>query len=255
MKKYFYILASTFIFLATTLSYAARPFVTEDASTPDQFQLDASLWLKAQSSSSDTTVSQFLFLGLGVTDWLQISGTSGRGYDFDNEEQTLSNPSLQTKIAIWNKSDQSLLALVSGLNLRNGKGQGLHEDANSYYILLSLQQTLINEWVYFNINLGRRFINERYKNTYNHTYWGFKIDTKLPMEHLRFSLEAYRGDLFQAVVPHISYQAGFSYLLSEMIQFDLLVGTQREINSQGIKTRKYETWGIFGVRILFDIFK
>jgi hypothetical protein len=251
----FILFFSIFIATSTTICLSARPFVTEEAFTADSFQLDVALWIKAENPGETMTLGQNLFLGIGITDWLQISGASGRGYDFDTNEQTFTNPSFQVKALLLSEREAFLpgLALISGVNFRSGKGEAWYDDASSYYTLLALHRSFFQEHLNLHVNLGRRFVNERYKNTYDHIYWGVKLDTVLVPQHLIFSAEAFRGDLFRAIVPHITYQTGLSWLLTDKVHLDFLLGAQREVDREGIKTRRYDTWGICGVRVLFDM--
>jgi hypothetical protein len=96
---YFKVLKIILIFLSffilPTRSFAFRPFITEDANTAQQFQLDTAFWLNALKTNNNSSLSQFTYVGIGLTDWLEVAGASGSGYDFSENERTSSNPTLK----------------------------------------------------------------------------------------------------------------------------------------------------------------
>lgn len=247
VSLYFY----PYIFFSSKVALAGRPFVTEDGSTLSQYQFDAAVWGKTLHSDAGTSIAQFTRLGLGITDYLEVHAASARGYDFDKGKTTSSNPSFELKVKLLDNENLPLLALVSGANLRHGQQGSLHQDANSYYVLMALSKSFFKEKLSLNANIGKRFIHERYKNNDSHTYWGFSLETPIYKDKIKYTLELYRGDLYSAIVPQSSLQNGLSYLLSESIRFDLILGTQRRINSLGIKTRSHDIWGILGVNVKF----
>jgi hypothetical protein len=245
------------LFIFPHRAHAIRPFVTEEARTADTFQFDAAAWIKGTHSNFKDSIGQFLFVGVGLTDWLQISGASGRGYDFNNGEQTVSNPSIQGKLLFWDPFQNGIpgLALIAGVNLRTGRGDAYYDDATSYYYLTSLTSRFFDDWLEISANLGKRYVNERYQSTFEKNYWAISGNVGVFNKDYRLILEAFSGDPYHALVPSVTYQAGGRYHFSETVQFDLLFGIQSEFDKDRIRTGRRETWSTLGIRVLFEPFK
>jgi len=241
-----------FIITLPKLTWAVRPFVTDDARIIDVRQLEVETWTEFQRSKHETTIGQHIMAGYTFNSWFELIAGSGVGHDHKNNEFAVANPVIQPKFLLWQAKENGIpgLALASGLTMRSGTG-AYYEEAMGYYFMALATTRLFKDWLQIHLNLGKKYADVKNEQNVNKDYWGLGIDVGIYHIDYRIIAEAYAGDPFEALGPRVSYQAGFRWLKSDFINYDLTFGMQREVENRSHAGRN-EYWVQIGIRLLFD---
>ncbi len=242
-------------FVPTTTAFAVRPFVTDDARIIDYGQLEVEHWLEFGRRPGDTMYAYNFMGGASFTDWFELIVGTGVGVDTeDGRRLSIINPVIQPKILFLKAEEDGRpgLAAATGVLLPYGKGS-LNDRGWGGYGLLLATTRLFDDWLLLHLNLGATYTDDLGFGADWRPYWGFGFDLGLLREDFRLIGEVYSGDPLDLEKPRWSTQAGFRWLKSDYVNWDLTFGMQPHLEDHR-RAGGHEYWAQIGLRLLFDVF-
>lgn len=226
-----------FSILPVFSSFAALPFVTDDAGTANKNQLLLEAFSegwhlpqKGENKSANLS-GNYLGLSYGISNNLELAIGGLAGYDFSDNSAALSNPIFQAKTVVFEPSKKEIptVALSFGYANRNGSGQ-YYDTANNSYALVIATSKFFDDRLVIHVNSGPKasFDLDTNKNLYR-LQLGVAADFALLRDDVRGIVESFNG------APNSprdspgyfhSYQAGFRWLKSDITAFHILYGSQ-----------------------------
>lgn len=265
MKKIFPHLVSILLLIPTT-TFAALPFVTDDAAVSNKNQLLLETYTeswhlpqKADSASADL-LGQYLGFSYGVLKNLEVSTGAMSAYDLHEHDASFSNPFLQIK-SVVSRSKKVDVATSFGYVNKNGRGQYYDTATNSYLMAIATAK-FFDEDLIIHVNSGGKAscnIDEQ-KNLYR-LQLGIGVDAALIGKDVRLIAESYNGapnSPRDSLGFFHSYQFGFKFVKSADASFNILYGSQPTFmgyDANNDMTYRRTSWIQFGFRKAFgDVF-
>lgn len=254
-----------FVFLANPIaSFAALPFVTDDAAiaNPNQLLIEAftETWKLPQKGDSEKTrmYGQYLGFSYGVAKNLEMTIGGLAGYDTKLKSAAYMNPVVQMKTIalspnLKNPAIPSIAISTAYVN-NNGRGQ-YYDKATNYYLMGIATSKFFDDGLIMHVNYGpKASVNIPGHNSYTRMHLGVAADAAFFSKDVRLFVEGFNGapnsprdspGLFH------SYQAGFKFIAPNAWGFHILYGNQPTFNgydeSAGM-THRRTSWIQFGVR-------
>ncbi len=266
-KKFSYIFFCFLLFIPIH-TFAALPFVTDDAgiANPNQLLIEAftETWKLPQKGSSEKTrmYGQYLGLSYGVTKNLEMAVGGLVGYDSKLKSASYMNPVFQMKTVALrpNLKNPAIpsIALSAGYVNNNGRGQ-YYDPATNYYLMGIATSRFFNDDLIMHVNFGPKAsvnIAGNHKS-YTRMQLGVAIDAALFRKDVRLFVEGFNG------APNSprdspgffhSYQAGFKFIAPNAWGFHILYGNQPTFKGYEGDNMTYRrtSWVQFGVRKAID---
>lgn len=231
-------------------AFAVRPFVTDDARIAARGQLEGETWLELSRPGGRVLPVYNALFNLEVLEWLELSVSSGLGWDIDNK-LTLANPSVQTKLLfVRPESDRHPgAALVMGMLFPMGRGSAASDHAG-LYVIAPVTLSLFDENLQIHANLGWLAAALPDGSLEHRPFWGVGGDVALGRPDIRAIAESFAGDPTDALGPTLGFQVGARWLASDYVNIDLAVrATPHEGRADG-----FDTSVQVGLRFLIDAF-
>ena len=229
------------IFLAlltlATPSFAALPFVTDDAATANKNQLVLEEFTeqwhlpKKNEEKAGNLVGQYVGLSYGLLKKLELGAGGLAAYDFSNQSLAVMNPILQLKLVIFQPQNPAVPAFAISAGYVNNNGQGQYYDnATNYYLIGIFTTHLFDDNLIVHINAGPKASYDLpIGGNLQRIQLGVAVDVALFRKDIRLFAESYNG------TPNSprdspgffhSYQTGFKWIKSSSLAFNILYGTQ-----------------------------
>lgn len=268
IKKFSYIFCFALVINPIT-SFAALPFVTDDAAIadPNQLLIEAfsEIWhlpKKANNESSNLS-GNYVGLGYGAAKNLEVTIGGLAGYDFGDHSASFMNPILQLKSVVFRSEDKRIpsFAISGGYVHNSGSGQ-YYDPATNAYLMAIATSKFFDDDLIIHVNSGPKTSYDlaTRQNLYR-LQLGVAFDLALSRKDVRFIAESYNG------TPNSprdspgffhSYQAGFRWLKSGDLAFHVLYGSQPTFagyDSDNSMTYRRTSWVQFGIRkAIGDVF-
>lgn len=201
-----YLILFIYFILTNTISFAARPLITDDATTTDAGQCQIESWMQKNYHSDEF----WALPNCGITDDLDM--TIGAGYSNTGKTDYL----FQIKHILKPLTTSGFgVGLVMGAVAHPEITRNANQMAN-YYAYVPLSSSLFNDKLFIHANLGWHY--DRDIKEHN-TTWGVAVETKL---NSRWSgvgeiYGDYRKDTF--------WQTGLRYsIILDIFQIDSSIG-------------------------------
>lgn len=268
MKKIFFC-SFLVLFIGSNSTFAALPFITDDAAVSDKNQLLLETYTeswhlpKKAGSTSANLLGQYFGFSYGAFKNFEVTTGAMSAYDFSEHRSSFSNPLLQIKSVISHseKSEIPDVAMSFGYVNKNGRGQYYDTATNSYLMALATTKFFDEDLIiHANSGLKASYNIDEQKKLYR-MQLGVGIDAALIGKDVRVLAESYNGSpnsprdspgFFH------SYQFGFKFVKSADASFNILYGSQPtfvgyDANNDMIHRRT--SWVQFGFRKAFgDVF-
>lgn len=150
----------------------------------------------------------------------------------------------------------SEVKFISGVALPTGKGVISTRNDNTSFIAMLRTPMRFNDGR-FNIEAeaGYKKIFVNGGTDIDRPHLGLTFDTALFDDDFRFRYMIYTGPFFEVDVPSLTNEVGVSYVHDETVTYDLLVGTQPELERNVEDSEHDEYWVYAGVRLAFESFE
>lgn len=267
MKKFLGIFCLFFLINSKT-SFAALPFVTDDASisNPNQVMIEmfSEIWHLPQKGEDKSLNLSGNYLGFsyGVNNYFEVTAGGLAAYDFSDNAASFANPILQLKTVVFRpKPDEKEIPSVAfsmGYVNKNGSGQYFDKATNLYFLGIATSR-FFDERLLVHVNAGPKASYDlETGRDFNRFQLGIAVDFAPMRKDFRVIAETYNG------TPNSprdspgffhSYQFGVRWLKSLDLAFHLLYGSQPafagydETNSM---TYRRSQWVQFGIRKSID---
>lgn len=255
--------------MSPTTSFAAIPFVTDDAAigSPNQLLIETFTenWrVPAKGgNASANLLGQYLGFSYGTTKNLEVTAGSLAAYDFSADSAAFMNPILQLKTLAFHSKKPEVPSIAISAAYVNKSGSGQYYDpATNAYLMAIATSKFFDDGLIIHVNSGPKASYDlpTRKNLYR-LHLGIALDFALLRQDLRFFTESYNGSpnspRDSSGYFH-SYQTGFKFLQSDKLSFHILYGNQPTFmgyDDNNVMTYKRTSWVQFGVRrIIDDIF-
>ncbi len=221
----------------STAAFAALPFVTDDAGVANRNQLlieeFTEVWHlpKKSHSESGKLLGQYLGLSYGLANNLEATVGGLAGHDFNEGSLAFMNPIIQLKSTIIRPKNVAIpaFAISAGYAAKTGRGQ-YYDNANNTYLIGIFTSHFFEDGLIIHVNTGPKasYNLPTGKNLYR-MQLGVALDIALMRKDFRLFIESYNGTpnsprdspgLFR------SYQAGFKWMKSDKLAFNILYGSQ-----------------------------
>jgi hypothetical protein len=226
-----------FFFLLAQSSFAALPFVTDDASISDPNQLSLETFVEnwripqKRQQESGNLVGSYLGGSLGVAKNLELTLGGLVGYNFQNGNLNVGNPIFQAKtMAYISKKDLRIpsIAIAVGYANRNGRDQYFDPANNGYFLGIATSKFFDGDFV-IHLNFGAKAsYNISNQSDFSRAHLGVAFDVALNKK-LRAIAESYNGapnSPRDSYGYFHSYQVGLRFLKSSNTSFHILYQTQ-----------------------------
>jgi hypothetical protein len=257
------------LFLIPANTFAALPFITDDAAVSDKNQLLLETYTeswhlpKKADSASAKLLGQYLGFSYGVLKNFEVSTGAMTSYDLSEHAASFSNPLLQIKSVISHSKKAGIpdVAMSFGYVNKNGRGQYYDTATNSYLMAIATTK-FFDEDLIIHVNSGEKmsYNIDGQKNLYR-LQLGVGIDAALIGKDVRLLAESYNG------APNSprdspgffhSYQFGFKFVKSADASFNIFYGSQPTFmgyDANNDMTHRRTSWVQFGFRkALGDVF-
>lgn len=263
MRKKFAVLLLLF---CAKNSFAALPFVTDDAAISDVNQLSLETFMenwripKKGNQERGNLVGYYLGGSYGAAKNLEITLGQLVGYNFYNSNFAASNPIAQIKtMAYVSKKDLRIpsVAISAGYVDRHGRDQ-YFDTARSAYLLGIATSKFFDDDLVIHLNLGKKASYEiDQQRNFSRTHLGIALDIALSKD-LRLISESYNG------TPNSprdsegyfhSYQTGLRFLKTDQLSFYILYGSQPTFAGYDENNRMFyhrTNWLQIGMRKIID---
>ena len=268
MKKFFPYIFCFALLLNQSLSFAALPFVTDDAAiaNPNQLLIEAftETWKLPQKGDSEKTrmYGQYLGFSYGAAQNLEVTIGGLAGYDSKLKSAAYMNPVLQMKtIALRpNLKNPAIPSIAFSTAYVNNSGRGQYYDpARNYYLMGIATSKFFDDDLIIHVNYGPKasYDIDGHKS-YKRMHLGVALDTAFFRKDVRLFAESFNGapnsprdspGLFH------SYQTGFKFIAPNAWGFHILYGNQPTFNGydeNNAMSYRRTSWIQFGVRKAID---
>lgn len=263
----FFRLFFVIIFLAKS-SFAALPFVTDDAAVGNQNQLLLETYTEnwhvpsKQGNAAAKTLGQYAGFSYGVLSNFEISAGALASYDFNNHAPTLSNPFLQMKSVLHRSKIPEIPTIAISAGYVNKSGRGLYYDnATDVYLMGIATSRFFEDGLVIHVNSGpKASLNIDQHRNVQRMQLGIGFDAALINKDIRLVAESYNG------APNSprdspgyfhSYQVGLKWVKSPHVSFNILYGSQPTFTGYDANNKSFyrdTQWIQFGMRKVIDDF-
>ncbi len=264
MKK-FSQLFFVIIFFAKS-SFAALPFVTDDAAVSHQNQVLLETYTEnwrvpsKQGNDSANTLGQYLGFSYGVLNNFEMSAGALASYDLNAHSPTLSNPFLQMKSVLHHSKIPEIPTIAVSAGYVNKSGSGLYYDnATDVYLVGIATSRFFDDELLIHVNSGPKasYNIDQQKNVHR-MQLGIGFDAALINKDIRLVAESYNG------APNSprdspgyfhSYQVGLKWVKSAHVSFNILYGSQPTFTGYDANNKSFyrnTEWVQFGMRKVID---
>ncbi len=254
------------ILLSPISSFAALPFVTDDAgiAAPNQLVIEefTEIWHLPKKGSNVKTdmLGQYFGLSYGVAKNLEMTVGGLVGYDTVLKKASFMNPIFQMKtMAFRSKKPEIPSIAISGAYVKkDGRGQ-YFDPATNYYLMGIATSRFFDDNLIVHINYGPKASYDLPTGkSYKRMHLGIALDMALIRKDIRLFTESFNGapnsprdspGLFN------SYQAGFRFLKSSSLSFHILYGSQPTFmgyDENNSMSHRRSNWVQFGFRKTID---
>ena len=266
MKKNFCRIFCLCLVMNSGATFAALPFVTDDAAIADVNQLlieaFSEIWhLPKKGDNQAARINgNYLGLGFGAAKNLEVTVGGIVGYDFNQHSTTFMNPIIQLKSMVYQSKNKAIPSFAISGGYVNNSGSGQYRDpATSAYLIVIATSKFFDEDLVIHINSGPKASYDltTRKNLYR-LQLGIAFDAALTRKDLRLIAESYNGtpnsprdssEFFH------SYQAGLRFIKSNNLAFHVLYGSQPTFavyDQNNNLTYRRTDWIQFGIRKAID---
>ncbi len=267
MQKFFGIFCFVFL-LHPIASFAALPFVTDDAgiANPNQLLIEAftETWRLPQKGDSEKTrmFGQYLGISYGAAKNLEVTVGGLAGYDSKLKSAAYMNPILQMKTVALrpnpNKPEIPSIAISTAFVNNSGRGQ-YYDPAQNFYLMGIATSKFFDESLIMHVNYGpKASYGIDGHRPYKRMHLGVALDSAFIRKDVRLFVESFNGapnsprdssGLFH------SYQTGFKFIASQTLGFHILYGNQptfKGYDENNAMSYRRTSWVQFGVRKAID---
>jgi len=247
-------------------SFAALPFVTDDASISEVNQLSLETFMEnwriphKGDQGRGNLAGYYLGGSYGVAKNLELTLGDEIGYNFVSKSFSVANPYAQAKTMVYvSKKDLRIpsVAISAGYVDRHGREQYFDSARNAYLLGIATSKFFDGDLV-IHLNLGKKasYDIDQQRN-FSRTHLGVAIDIGLS-KNFRFISESYNG------TPNSprdsegyfhSHQTGLRFLKSDHLSFYILYGSQPTFAGYDENNRmfyRHTNWVQIGMRKIID---
>jgi hypothetical protein len=232
---------SVFLILAACgPCWAVRPFVTDDARVVGEHQ--AMIETSVRYSQDEFTNLNLAAFGPTAKSELTVGFVNGFPLEKDsNRSYSITGPLVQFKYLLWEAKPNSYpgVAFAVGASPPWGRGDFRPEKWSEFAYLAVTESLFDKERVLIHANLGISTTNPEAVGT-----WGLGTQIRL-IGGLHAIMEIFYNDPYVGKIGG-AYQAGFRYVFSDSVQFDMTMGGGL------FGSEQISTFGGMGLRLVSD---
>lgn len=260
------ICAILLFFIPLKPSFAALPFVTDDASIADLGQVSIESFVenwrlpKRYDEDSANLIGTYFGGSVGVTKNLELTAGGLLGHNLTTDKLNVANPIFQAKSMVFRSDNESKIPSIAasiGYADRHGRDQ-YFDQANNVFALGIATSRFFDGDLVIHINSGfKGSYNIDQQRNFSRLHLGIASDTAITKK-VRFIAESYNG------APNSprdsdgyfkSYQVGFRFVKSSSTSFHILYGSQPTFLGYDENNRmlyRHSNWVQIGVRKVID---